>query len=56
MVVVEGGGNHGQSLEDPPNTCVQNYLNAYLATGAVPEKPGLVNATCAAVPPPTPGE
>jgi pimeloyl-ACP methyl ester carboxylesterase len=56
MVVVEGGGNHGQSLEDPPNTCVQNYLNDYLATGAVPEKPGLVNATCAAVPPPTPGE
>jgi pimeloyl-ACP methyl ester carboxylesterase len=56
MVVVEGGGNHGQSLEDPPNTCVQNYLNAYLATGAVPEGPGLVNATCPVVPPPTPGE
>src|SRR5207248_1014685 len=29
MVVVQGGGNHGQSLEQPPNTCVQGYLNAY---------------------------
>jgi hypothetical protein len=33
---------------------VQNYLNAYLATGALPNGPGLVNATCAAVPDPTP--
>ena len=55
MVVVEGGGNHGQSLEYPPDNCVQNYLNNYLATGAVPEKPGLVNATCPAVPAPAPG-
>ena len=55
MVVVEGGGNHGQSLEQPPNTCVQGYLNAYLATGALPEAPGLVNATCPAVPAPTLG-
>jgi pimeloyl-ACP methyl ester carboxylesterase len=55
MVVVEGGGNHGQSLESPPNQCVQNYLNAYLATGAVPERPGLVNATCPATADPTPG-
>jgi pimeloyl-ACP methyl ester carboxylesterase len=54
MVVVEGGGNHGQSLESPPNNCVQNYLNSYLATGAVPEQPGLVNATCAPTPDPTP--
>jgi pimeloyl-ACP methyl ester carboxylesterase len=54
MVVVEGGGNHGQSFEQPSNTCVQNYLNAYLATGALPDGPGLVNATCAAVPDPTP--
>jgi pimeloyl-ACP methyl ester carboxylesterase len=54
MVVVEGGGNHGQSLESPPDTCVQNYLNSYLATGAVPEKPGLVNATCAPTANPTP--
>jgi hypothetical protein len=34
--------------------CVQNHLNAYLATGALPDGPGLVNATCAAVPDPTP--
>ena len=55
MVVVTGSGNHGQSLADPPDSCVQNYLNAYLATGALPEGPGLVNATCPAIPPPTPG-
>jgi len=54
MVVVEGDGNHGQSLESPPDTCVQNYLNRYLATGAVPEQPGLVNATCAPTAAPTP--
>jgi pimeloyl-ACP methyl ester carboxylesterase len=55
MVVVEGGGNHGQSMEFPANTCVQDYLNSYLATGAVPDKPGLVNATCPSVPDPSPG-
>ncbi|HEX4287350.1 MAG TPA: alpha/beta hydrolase [Trebonia sp.] len=55
MVVVEGGGNHGQSLETPPNQCVQNYLNAYLATGAVPGRPGLVNAACPATADPSPG-
>jgi pimeloyl-ACP methyl ester carboxylesterase len=55
MVVVEGGGNHGQSLQSPANTCVQNYLNSYLATGAVPTGAGLVNATCAPTPDPTPG-
>jgi pimeloyl-ACP methyl ester carboxylesterase len=55
MVVVEGSGIHGQSMADPPDPCVQNYLNSYLATGALPEKPGLVNATCAAEPDPTPG-
>jgi pimeloyl-ACP methyl ester carboxylesterase len=54
MVVVEGGGNHGQSLEDPPNSCIQNYLNDYLQSGAVPNAPGLVNATCAPTPDPTP--
>jgi pimeloyl-ACP methyl ester carboxylesterase len=54
MVVVEGGGNHGQSLESPPDSCVQNYLNAYLTAGTVPEKSGLVNATCPATPDPTP--
>jgi pimeloyl-ACP methyl ester carboxylesterase len=54
MVVVEGGGNHGQSLASPPNLCVNGYLNRYLATGALPDKPGLVNATCPALPPPVP--
>jgi pimeloyl-ACP methyl ester carboxylesterase len=55
MVVVEGSGNHGQSLANPPNTCVNGYLNRYLATGALPSRPGLVNATCPAVPAPAPG-
>jgi pimeloyl-ACP methyl ester carboxylesterase len=55
MVVVEGGGNHGQSLESPPDSCVQGYLNAYLGTGALPSGSGPVNATCPAVPDPTPG-
>jgi pimeloyl-ACP methyl ester carboxylesterase len=55
MVVVEGSGNHGQSLSDPPNLCVNNYLNAYLATGALPRHPGLVNATCPALSAPSAG-
>jgi hypothetical protein len=55
MVVVEGGGNHGQSLAAPPNTCVNGYLNQYLATGALPSGTGLVNATCPALPAPSPG-
>ena len=55
MVVVPGGGNHGQSLAQPPNTCVNGYLNRYLATGALPRGPGLVNATCPPVPAPPPG-
>ena len=50
MVVVTGGGNHGQSLASPPNTCVNGYLNRYLATGALPAGPGPVNATCPALP------
>jgi pimeloyl-ACP methyl ester carboxylesterase len=52
MVVVEGGGNHGQSLADPPNGCVNGYLNRYLADGSLPAQPGLVNATCPASPAP----
>jgi pimeloyl-ACP methyl ester carboxylesterase len=55
MVVVENGGNHGQSLASPPNTCVNGYLNQYLATGALPSGTGLVNATCPALPAPSPG-
>ncbi len=54
MVVVEGGGNHGQSLSQPPNLCVNHYLNNYLATGALPHHSGLVNATCPALPDPSP--
>jgi pimeloyl-ACP methyl ester carboxylesterase len=54
MVAVEGGGNHGQSLANPPDACVQHYLNAYLRTGALPSGPGLVNAKCPAVPDPGP--
>jgi hypothetical protein len=54
MVVVEGGGNHGQSLSDPPNTCVNGYLDRYLDSGALPSGPDPVNATCAALPDPAP--
>jgi len=54
MVVVVGGGNHGQSLAYPPNSCVDGYLNRYLATGSLPARPGLVNATCPALPAPSP--
>jgi pimeloyl-ACP methyl ester carboxylesterase len=54
MVVVLGGGNHGQSLAIPPNSCVDGYLNRYLASGALPSGTGLVNATCPALPAPTP--
>ena len=55
MVVVAGSGNHGQSFSQPSDACVQGYLNAYLATGALPQGAGLVNATCPAVPAPGPG-
>ena len=54
MVVVEGGGNHGQSIAYPPNTCVNGYLNRYLATGELPAAPGQVNGTCPALPDPVP--
>ena len=54
MVVVEGDGNHGQSMAQPSNTCVQGYLTPDLGTGALPRAPGMVNATCPAVPAPAP--
>jgi len=54
MVVVEGSGNHGQSLDQPPDTCVDGYLNNYLGTGALPTQTGTVSATCAALPAPAP--
>ncbi|MGH3302129.1 MAG: alpha/beta hydrolase, partial [Streptosporangiaceae bacterium] len=52
LVAVTGGGNHGQSLAYPSNGCVNGYLDRYLASGALPDGPGLVNGTCAALPPP----
>ena len=55
MVVVAGGGNHGQSLAYPPNRCVDGFLNRYLGTGALPGGSGLVSATCPALPAPRPG-
>jgi pimeloyl-ACP methyl ester carboxylesterase len=55
MVVVQGGGNHGQSLASPPNDCVQGYLNDYLRAGTLPSAPGPVDATCPATPDPSPG-
>jgi pimeloyl-ACP methyl ester carboxylesterase len=55
MVVVAGDGSHGQSAQSPPDSCVQGYVNGYLATGSLPQAPGLVNVTCPAVPDPTPG-
>jgi len=55
IVVVNGGGNHGQSLSDPPDSCVNGYLDRYLASGSLPGSggAGAVNATCAALPPPS---
>jgi pimeloyl-ACP methyl ester carboxylesterase len=54
LVTVPGGGNHGQSLAQPPNPCVDGYLNRYLAAGTLPAGTGLVSATCPAGPLPTP--
>ena len=53
LVVVQGGGNHGQSLSYPPNNCVNGYLNRYLADGSLPGGSGLVSASCPALPPPS---
>jgi len=55
MVVVKGGGNHGQSLAVPPNLCVDGYVNRYLADGSLPQGGGLVNAVCAPTPAPAAG-
>jgi pimeloyl-ACP methyl ester carboxylesterase len=54
LVTVPGGGNHGQSLANPPNTCADGYLNRYLAAGTLPGGTGLVSATCPAGPAPAP--
>jgi pimeloyl-ACP methyl ester carboxylesterase len=55
MVVVQGGGNHGQSLAVPPNICVNGYVDRYLADGALPQGPGLMNAVCQPTPAPAAG-
>ena len=52
MVVVSGGGDHGQALTSPPNACLDGYLARYLATGALPSGSGPIAATCASLPPP----
>ncbi|MBO0820022.1 MAG: alpha/beta fold hydrolase [Nocardiopsaceae bacterium] len=52
MVVLEGDGNHA---EIPMPSCAEGYADAYLSSGAVPGRSGLVNATCPAVPDPSPG-
>jgi pimeloyl-ACP methyl ester carboxylesterase len=49
MVVVQGGGNHGQSLTAPPDPCVLGYLGRYLGNGSLPAHSGLVSATCPAM-------
>jgi pimeloyl-ACP methyl ester carboxylesterase len=54
LVVVQGGGNHGQSLTTPPNPCVLGYLGRYLGNGTLPGSSGLVSATCPAQPAPAP--
>jgi pimeloyl-ACP methyl ester carboxylesterase len=54
MVVVEGGGNHGQSLSSPANPCVLGYLNRYLGNGGLPAGTGPVSASCPALPAPAP--
>ena len=43
----------GHPAECPP--ALNGYLNRYLATGALPQGPDPVNATCAALPEPAPG-
>ena len=50
LVVVTGGGNHGQSLASPPSACVNGYLDRYLARGVLPRRRGLISATCPAGP------
>ncbi|GAA3387078.1 alpha/beta hydrolase [Cryptosporangium minutisporangium] len=52
LVVEAEGGNHGITLSG--NACLDKYLADYLATGARPDGPGLVDATCAALPDPEP--
>lgn len=52
LVVEVEGGNHGITLSG--NACLDKYLADYLSTGALPDGPGIVDATCAALPDPEP--
>jgi pimeloyl-ACP methyl ester carboxylesterase len=53
LVVEKGGANHGVTLSG--NACLDGYLSRYLATGALPPAGhGAADATCAALPDPTP--
>ncbi|MBL1083902.1 alpha/beta fold hydrolase [Streptomyces actinomycinicus] len=52
LVVEEGGGNHGITLDG--NKCLDTYLAAYLADGTVPRGRGPVDAVCAKSPDPKP--
>ncbi|GGW09600.1 peptidase [Streptomyces capoamus] len=52
LVVEEGGGNHGVTLSG--NTCLDEYLAAYLDDGTVPRGAGPADAVCAASPDPKP--
>ncbi|NBM20548.1 alpha/beta hydrolase [Streptomyces sp. GC420] len=55
LVVEQGGGNHGITLSG--NTCLDDHLAAYLATGEVPRGgSGAADAICSALPDPEPLE
>ncbi|MHB9857982.1 alpha/beta hydrolase [Streptomyces sp. YIM S03343] len=52
LVVEQGGGNHGITLSG--NTCLDDYLSAYLAKGTVPRGSGVADAVCEKLPDPKP--
>lgn len=52
LVVENGGHNHGVTMSG--NTCLDGYLNGYLANGKVPANRGLIDATCKKLPDPGP--
>ncbi|MFE4969636.1 alpha/beta hydrolase [Streptomyces sp. NPDC056660] len=52
LVVEQGGGNHGITLSG--NTCLDDYLAAYLTDGRVPHGDGTADAVCRKTPDPKP--
>jgi pimeloyl-ACP methyl ester carboxylesterase len=52
LVVEQGGGNHGITLSG--NSCLDEYLSAYLAKGTVPRGSGTADAVCRKLPDPKP--